>query len=62
MKLDIVKVEIGDEAGLVATVSMFDNTVVEVELGEMGALYTAESWRELADKVSEAIDLMFPKP
>ena len=62
MKLEITEIQILDEMGLVATVSVFDDNVAEIKLGDMGATHTADSWRELADKVSESISLMFPKP
>ena len=61
MRLYIVKVEIADDSGVHGCVSVFDGEVAEVNLETHGSLHTAESWRELADKVSEAIDMMFPK-
>lgn len=61
MKIDIVKVEIYDDDGVYACVSVFDGEVAEVNLETHGRLHTARSWRELADKVAEAINLMFPK-
>lgn len=60
MKIEITEVQICDEAGLYATVSMIDDRVADIELGSMGKSQTADSWLELAEKVSEAIELMFP--
>ena len=37
MKLEITEIQILDEMGLVATVSVFDDNVAEIKLGDIGA-------------------------